>query len=191
MKHFSLVRKFLLALTGAALVGCAADSLTAPTRVEADASGSLSGDLGGLLTKNVLERKTALARDITASATIGETGGTLAIPEAGFTVTIPAGAVKAPVKFTVTALKGSLVAYEFGPHGISFARALAARQDLSVTQWRPDLRPLTAGYFADKSALDAATATALVSEVINGVISPLSKQFAFGIDHFSGYVVAW
>jgi hypothetical protein len=192
MKHVRIFRTFLLALSAVGLAGCGADSLTAPPKVQADASAGLVGDpLGGLLTTNVLERKTALAKDITVTATIDDRGGIVTIPAAGFQLTVPAGAVKARTKFTVTALKGSLVAYEFGPHGTTFARALTARQDLSVTQWRPDLRPLTAGYFADKSALDAGSATALVSELITGAINPVSKQFSFGIEHFSGYVVAW
>lgn len=193
MKHIRIFRAFLLALAGAGLVGCAPDSPTAPPRVAADASTGLVGDLtGDLFAKNVLERKTALSRDITVSAIIGDEGGTLSIPAAGFTVTIPAGAVTASTKFTVTALKGSLVAYEFGPHGITFPRSLSARQDLRVTKWSElSLRPLVAGYFADRSALDLKNATALVSELLVGVISPLSEQFTFKIDHFSGYVVAW
>lgn len=193
MKHHRIFRTLLLALAAIGLAGCAADSLMAPPKVQADASAELAGDLpGGLLTKNVLERKTALTRDITVSAIIGDKGGTLSIPAAGFTVTIPAGAVRAPTKFTVTALKGSLVAYEFGPHGITFARSLSARQDLLVTQWSVfEPRPLVAGYFADRSALDLNNATALVSELLVGVVAPLSQQFTFKIDHFSGYVVAW
>ena len=192
MKQLKVWRSIVLAFTAMGFAGCSADSPTAP-KFQSDPSAGLVTDLlGGLLTKNVLERKTALTRDITVSAVIGDKGGTLSIPAAGFTVTIPAGAVKGPTNFSVTALKGTLVAYEFGPHGIKFARSLTARQDLNVTKWGLlSLRPLVAGYFADKSQLNVSDATALVSEVLNGVIAPLSQQFTFKIDHFSGYVVAW
>jgi ZU5 domain-containing protein len=192
MKQLKIWRSIVLAFTAMGFAGCSADSPTAP-KFQSDPSAGLVTDLlGGLLKKNVLERKTALTRDITVSAVIGEKGGTLSIPAAGFTVTVPAGAVNAPTNFTVKALKGTLVAYEFGPHGIKFAKSLSAQQDLKVTKWGLlSLRPLVAGYFADKSALDLRNATALVSEVLNGVIAPLSQQFTFKIDHFSGYVVAW
>ena len=192
MKRLRIWRSLVLALSAIGIAGCSADSLTAP-KYQADAAPELVGDLlGNLVTKNVLKRSAPLAKDITVSATIGEKGGTLSIPAAGFQLTVPAGAVKARTRFTVTALQGSLVAYEFGPHGTTFPKSLSARQDLAVTEWQVlELRPLVAGYFAEKSQLNQGSATALVSEVLSGVISPLSKQFTFRIDHFSGYVVAW
>src|SRR5688572_17253888 len=192
MKQLKIWRSIVLAFSATGFAGCSADSPTAP-KIQSDPSaGVVTELLGNLVQKNVLERTTALTRDITVSAVIGEKGGTLSIPAAGFTVTIPAGAVNAPTNFSVTALKGTLVAYEFGPHGIKFARSLYATQDLNVTKWGLlSLRPLVAGYFADRSALDPKNATALVSEVISGVIAPQSQQFTFKIDHFSGYVVAW
>jgi hypothetical protein len=192
MKQLRIWRSLLLVLSAIGIAGCSTDSLTAP-KYQADATPGLVGDLvGNLVTKSVLKRKAPLARDVTVSAMIGGEGGTLSIPAAGFQLTVPAGAVKSRTKFTVTALKGSLVAYEFGPHGTTFARSLSARQDLSVTEWQLlQLRPLVAGYFAEKRALDFTNATAAVSELISGVIAPLSKQFSFRIDHFSGYIVAW
>jgi hypothetical protein len=192
MKQFKFWRSIVLAFTAMGFAGCATDLPTAPKFQSDPSTGLVSDLLGGLLQKKVLERKTALTKDITVSAVIGEKGGTLSIPAAGFTVTIPAGAVKAPTNFSVTAIKGSMVAYEFGPHGIKFAKSLSAQQDLRVTKWGLlSLRPLVAGYFADRSALDLRNVTALVSEVLSGVIAPLTQQFTFKIDHFSGYVVAW
>ena len=192
MKQLKIWRSIVLAFTAMGFAGCSADSPTAPKFQSDPSAGLVTELLGGLLQKSVLERKNGLNKDITVSAVIGKEGGTLSIPAAGFTVTIPAGAVKAPTNFSVTALKGTLVAYEFGPHGIKFAKSLSAKQDLGVTKWGIlSLRPLVAGYFADKSALDLRNATALVSEVLSGVIAPLSQQFTFKIDHFSGYVVAW
>ena len=191
MTHLRIWRSLLLALSAIGIGACATDSPTGP-KFQGQASPGLVTDLyDGLVTKSVLQRTTPLARDVTVSVVIGKDGGALSIPEAGFRLFVPAGAVSADTRFTVTALKGSLVAYEFGPHGISFGNALSARQDLSVTQWRPQLRPLVAGYFAEKSALDASSATALLSELIDGSINPLSKHFSFRIEHFSGYVVAW
>jgi hypothetical protein len=133
-----------------------------------------------------------LVNDITVSAVIGYEGGTVTIPAAGFQLVVPPGAVASRTVFTVTAVSGNLVAYEFGPHGLKFSVPLRARQDLSNTLWRPiSLKPLVAGYFLERSDLDQTNAKALVSEVIEGVTVPLSKQFKWKIDHFSGYIVAW
>ena len=152
----------------------------------------LLGLLRDMVSKDALTWKNPLADDIKVSAVIGKEGGSLSIPAAGFYLTIPEGAVQEPTDFTVTALKGKLVAYEFGPHGITFKKALQARQDLTPTDWRLlQLRPLVAGYFSDEAHLDYAAKTALLSEVITGVTTPLTKQFKFSIEHFSGYVVAW
>src|SRR5687768_13525223 len=184
MRHSRIWRSVVLALSALGVAGCGPDSPTAPSRQRA-ANPGLVTDLGTLLTRSVLKRQTSLVRDITVSATIGEQGGRLSIPDAGFQLTVPPGAVVEKTTFTVTALKGSLVAYEFGPHGIRFAKSLTARQDLNVTEWTErQVRPLVAGYFTERSALDDADGTALVSELISGVIAPLSNQFSFRIEHF-------
>lgn len=192
MKQIRIWRKFLLTLGALGLAGCSAESLTAP-KYTADASAGLVGDLvSGLIKKDVLKRTKPLPRDIRVAATIGKNGGTLSIPEAGLHLTIPAGAVNANTRFTVTALKGSLVAYEFGPHGIEFNNSLTLRQDLSATEWTLlNLRPLIGGYFAETKHLNETNGTALLSELLQGVVVPIAKQFSFRIDHFSGYVVAW
>ena len=192
MKRKSLWHSIRLAFASLGLVACAADPVTAP-KISAEANPGLVSDLlGGLLRKDVLTRKQELTKDITVTAVIGSNGGRLAIPAAGFELVVPRYAVKKSTRFTVTAIKGKLVAYEFGPHGTNFPRSLQAKQDLSVTDWNLlSLRPLTAGYFADRSDLNLQRATALVSEIIRGLTIPLTKQFNFPIDHFSGYVVAW
>ena len=194
MKPLKLWRSLLTAIASIGLIGCATDAPTAP-RTSSEANPGLVADLlegTGLVTKDALTRKNPLAKDITVSAVIGKEGGSLSIPEAGFYLTIPSGAVREPTEFVVTALQGKLVAYEFGPHGITFSRAIFARQDLSLTDWRLlPFKPLTAGYFADIADLNTATKTALLSEVISGTTAPLTKQFTWPIEHFSGYVVAW
>lgn len=192
MKRFNPWRSLLAVAALLGLAACATDSPTAPKLTGEADKGLVSELIGGLVSKDVLTWKNPLADDIKVSAVIGKEGGSLSIPDAGFYLTIPEGAVQEPTTFTVTALKGKLVAYEFGPHGITFRKALQARQDLTPTDWRLlQLRPLVAGYFADNAHLDYSAKTALLSEVINGVTLPLTKQFKFSIEHFSGYIVAW
>lgn len=192
MTKFSIWRKLLVALSAIGISGCAIESPSAPMPA-GDLSPGIAADLlDGVVTRNVLKRTSPLEKDITVSARIDSRGGAIAIPEAGLQVTIPAGAVATPTTFTVTALKGNLVAYEFGPHGITFPVGLTARQDLASTEWSLlAARPLVAGYFAERRAIDLPSGTAALSEIIRGVLSPASRQFSFRIDHFSGYVVAW
>ena len=192
MKQINPWRSLLAFVASLGLAACATDSPTAP-KLAGEADKALVSELvGGLVSKDALTWKNPLAEDIKVSAVIGKEGGSLSIPAAGFYLTIPEGAVQEPTDFTVTALKGKLVAYEFGPHGITFKKALQARQDLGSTDWRLlQLRPLVAGYFSVEAHLDYSAKTALLSEVITGVTTPLTKQFKFSIEHFSGYVVAW
>jgi hypothetical protein len=192
MKQINPWRSLLAFVASLGLAACATDSPTAP-KLAGEADKALVSELvGGLVSKDALTWKNSLSEDIKVSAVIGKEGGSLSIPAAGFYLTIPEGAVQEPTDFTVTALKGKLVAYEFGPHGITFKKALQARQDLGLTDWRLlQLTPLVAGYFSDEAHLDYSAKTALLSEVITGVTTPLTKQFKFSIEHFSGYVVAW
>jgi hypothetical protein len=178
------LRSLVIAL---GIAGCAADPI-GPS-ISSQASPALLGDLFEM---NVLARTTPLGRNITASATIGSAGGTISIPKAGFTLIVPRGAVSSRTKFTVTALAGNAVAYEMGPHGITFARSLTAKQDLSVTQYGGGIfNPLKGAYFTDKALIDQTLLTGLVTEVLNGTLNQQAKTFTFPIDHFSGYVVAW
>ncbi|HSA56645.1 MAG TPA: hypothetical protein VLE53_13130 [Gemmatimonadaceae bacterium] len=197
MRHGKLRRFFAVVAATMGIAGCGVDRATGPATPdgrlpEAPANGLLGEVLADLTSKDVLTRKVALAEDITVSKTIDRSGGTIAIPEAGFVLRIPPGAVNTAVTFSVTAVAGRAVAYEFAPHGITFSVPLVASQDLSGTDYRPlSLKVLSAAYFADRSQLDVASATALVSELIRGVTLPLSKQFYWPIQHFSGYIVAW
>lgn len=197
MKQRRLWRFFAVIATTMGVAGCGVDRATGPSEpdarlAEAPATGLLGDLLGSLTEKNVLRRQVALTQDITVSKRIGRRGGTIEIPAAGFTLRIPPGAVRDEVQFRVTAVAGKAIAYEFAPHGIRFAVPLVANQDLANTDYRPlSLRFLSAGYFADRSQLDLFRATALVSELINGLTLPLSRQFYWPIQHFSGYVVAW
>lgn len=200
MKLGTFRRFIALAAVAVGMSACGADRVTAPsTPVVPDGpstgllSDLLGGDLlGGLTSKKALARKTALPYDITKSAVIDEKGGTISIPEAGFTLIVPPHAVREPVTFKVTAIAGKMVAYEFDPHGTTFRVPLVARQDLSATTYSwLSLKPLHAAYFTERGQLDLQRLTALVSELIRGLTLPWTRQFLFPIEHFSGYIVAY
>jgi hypothetical protein len=203
----------LLVFAGA----CSADSPTMPTTpvapAGADASlakaastttnpglvGDLVGAVGDVLKKLLVPavtRTTPLAADQTVTVSIGSEGGTFTVP-GGLKVTVPRGAVSSRITFTATALKGDLVAYEFGPHGIKFAKPLVMEQDLRNTsagligKLTTSLLGLKAGYFADRSSLDYRYKTALVSELLPISLNLNLNTARWEVWHFSGYMVAW
>jgi hypothetical protein len=149
--------------------------------------GTLTNTLG-LTSANGVLRTTPLAYPITVRKTIGRSGGVLSIPAAGVSVVVPAGALDADTEITMTARAGYLLAYDFEPHGVTFNVPLVFNQSLSNTNVGL-LSPLglSLGYYSDPSLLGKTTA--LVSEVVTGLTSILTRTFTAPIKHFSGYVV--
>jgi hypothetical protein len=138
-----------------------------------------------------LTRKRGLASDLTVSAVIGPGGGSLEIPQVGFRMTVPPGAVSAPTVLTAKAVAGSLVAYEFGPHGMTFTAPVRISQDLGATAWtKVRLAAIEAAYFATPSQLDLLRSEAVVDEFLPTSIDPLGRKAAFSITHFSGYMLS-
>jgi hypothetical protein len=170
-----------------------ASTLVAPMAGPAsqDLLGGLVGGLTntlGLTNSNGVLRKTPLASSITVKKTIGRSGGVLSIPAAGVTVVVPYGALDRDTQITMTARAGYLLAYDFEPHGVTFKVPLVFNQSLNNTNVGL-LTPLSLklGYYSDPSLLGKTTA--LVSELIQGLTSILSRTFTAPIKHFSGYVV--
>ena len=184
-----------LALT---LAACSADQVGAPTQMKAAQSGPDASLLGGLVgtvtgvlnltTSDAVQRTTPLAAPITVSKQIGYYGGTLSIPEAGVTVTVPVGALTKTTTITMTARAGSLIAYDFSPTGTQFAKPLVFRQTLKGTNVTLLQAPLLRlGYYSDPGLLGTLTAT--VSDLLLGVTNLLDWSFTAPINHFSGYVL--
>lgn len=177
----------LLAALCIAVGGCAES--VAP-EASAAAAPDAARTLVGQLLVDVLQRGGPLAREYSAGATIGEAGGTIRIPEAGFSITFPAGAVHEPVAIRATALAGPNVAYRFEPHGLVFDREPVITQDLGVVGSLTGLLGLQVegGYFTDESLL--AGGTAVVLETRPAQVDLLRRRMSFGIRHFSGYLAS-
>lgn len=186
MKRLAL----LLAVLAVGVAGCA-DAPTAAPAAPRIVEAPRPALLGIVALTPVLERSRALPADITVRARIGYDGGTIAIPDAGFKVVVPRGAVSAPVDFVATAVAGRAVAYRFDPHGIQFARPLVATQELRGTDWvGVPLLNLRAGYFKDDAQLDAERALVQLDELLPLALDLLRLQARFDIEHFSGYVIS-
>jgi ZU5 domain len=139
----------------------------------------------------VLTRVPALPQDIVASAVIGESGGSIEIKDAGVKLTVPKGAVSVPTTFSVRALAGDMVAYEFEPHGAQFPVSLAFEQNLVNTnmQGLKSLLDLSGGYFRSTADLDPSTKTAEIAEQLPAILS-VKDKVKLNVSHFSGYLLA-
>ena len=172
------------------------DSATAPAPTPS--SDSANNLLIGPKIVKVVTRNTPLAAPISASTTVGLLGGQIYMPSVGLRVVIPALAVKAGTKITVTAVAGNQVAYEFQPHGIRFLTPLIVTQNLSSTSAANSgglvntllSGGIFAGYFESLSDLNQNAGTALVSELLGVALNLSTKSATFSVFHFSGYLVA-
>jgi hypothetical protein len=183
-------------------IGCGSESvLTTPTTTRASASitsQSQTGTGSAEETDTVLAltRKWPLDHDVTATATIGPAGGSISIDAAGATIVFPAGALESPRQIKMTAKAGAIVAYEFCPHGITFAVPVTVQQDLTVTRASVnDLRTLQAGYYKQSLGaifVDPGNSIVKVSELrAIDLDKPSNPRFGtFYISHFSGYIVS-
>jgi hypothetical protein len=189
----SVRRLTAIALSALALVSCGTELPTAALpQLQQSPPQNASSDLLGLnalLGMDGLQRTRPLAEPITVSKVIGPDGGTLAIPEAGVTVTVPRGALATTTNIVMTARAGTLVAYDFAPHGITFAKPLVFSQKLSGTNATLLSAPLLQlGYYEDASLLTKTGG--LVSQLLGGTVNTLTWTFTSSIPHFSGYMVS-
>lgn len=134
--------------------------------------------------------------DTSVSAVIGPDGGELRIDALGASITVPKYALSANTTITMTVLHGPVVAYDFQPHGIVFARPVSIRQSLAGTAAEADpsiLGVLHGAYFDrgfDSSFVDVAHTRMKVRERELGYLDPFRKRINFFVGHFSGYIVA-
>lgn len=134
---------------------------------------------------------------VTVTKSIGPKGGVIGIKKLGVRIYFPKGAVSKKTKITVKALGGSVVGFEFGPHGLTFAVPVEIRIDVDS--------PLLADFDfdfdfnGDDSAftLSGLVGIYFLGDPVTGVI-PLETlpirwdgdDLVLEILHFSGYAVA-
>lgn len=151
-----------------------------------------AGDLGRLVdtTITALTWAEPLQSDITRSAVIGPAGGSITISEIGFRFTVPAGALSEPTNLTVTAVAGSVVAYEFEPHGLRFDDRATFSQELRYTGLTGLLGVVMKGAYFESRGDIFPDGTANVTEIIPTRLDFLPLRVKFPVRHFSGYIVA-
>lgn len=185
-----------LAAATFAVSACSSERVAGPSfEVDAQAkSGLITNTLNiakSLVTKVTALRWSTTVAEASASKVIGAAGGTITAP-GGLTLVVPKGAVSANTTFKVTRLAGNIVAYEFEPHGTTFAEPLTITQSTAGTNFNSFLlAPLVRGaYFADKGLLDQLAGTALVNELRAATVDRNRTTVTFTVNHFSGYMVS-
>ena len=195
------VLRSLPAILGAFVIASCSDSgvsnPTAPT--EAIADGSSSGAQTGSSTdKSNLELRALWWKDrhrnlAPVSQWIDPSGGTISIPETGFTMSFPAGAVKARIQITVTADE-DYVAYKMEPAGTQFLKEVTITQALAATELNGEsLRSqLFAAYISDSVSLSGRVPVLylLPSHTVFSISGLIPQAHVWTITHFSRYMLA-
>ena len=192
-------------LVGALLIASCADpalqSLTAPVDVAA-AKGSGSGSItssvtntAGNLELHALWWSKKGKAEVKVSQVVGQSGGRITIPETGFAMDIPAGALTSPLTITVTA-DDKYVAYKMEPTGTQFQKDVTITQSLRNTTVAglPLRTSIFAAYIADDNAKLSGKVPVLEiepSETIFSQTNPLIPEAqVWIIRHFSRYMLA-
>ena len=203
MIRFTSIRPILVVLTAFVLSSCADQAVTGPLASVPDASlskGSDSGLPGSLGDPTHVELKAVWWKKqhkntISVSRTIDQAGGVISIPETGFSMSFPAGAVSHAIKITVTS-DDKYVAYKMEPSGTQFAKDVTVTQQLNTTTLygEPLRTQLYAAYIADDNAKLTGKIPVLEIEPSKTIFSPLSALFpeaqVWIIRHFSRYMLA-
>jgi hypothetical protein len=146
-----------------------------------------------------LLREKPLTKAVSVTKTISNRGGSIDVPGTDFQLRVPRGAFPGrSMTFTVTALPGAAVAYEFEPKGARFFLPLQFVQRLGHTNLKhvklpPGFQPDVKGaYFTDASMIDPTTGIAVVAELLPADVRATwtGDQLTFPIWHFSGYMAS-
>ncbi len=218
MSRNTAVRSFLTGLGVAVLViACTPENISAPPTAATNASigpsaskGSQAPPAGGQLAPGsnsgtadsllpAITRKHELKSAVTVTQVIGIKGGTIKIGQAGLTVVFSPGALLQDTPITVTADAGSLISYEFGPHGTQFHAPVAIEQDMKQTSIDKKIdqanslyggyMPLGTGDIVGDSASVSELHHAETSIGIDPLGKPELKTSVFIVWHFSGYIL--
>lgn len=129
------------------------------------------------------------------SQKVDQSGGHIDIPELGFSMDIPAGALSAPLTITVTA-DDKYVAYQMQPTGTQFQKDVTITQSLRNTTiaGQPLRNQLYAAFIPDDNTRLSGKVPVLEIEPSTTIFSPLNALLpeaqVWIIRHFSRYMLA-
>ena len=130
------------------------------------------------------------------SAVVGPDGGTLSIPGADFSMTIPPGALIEPTTITVVAKAGMYVVFDMYPHGLKFRQPVTAMQGLSTIAGygTPNGNSVRTAYLPDgkelisRAGFASATELQAVTTYFYGA-EPIAETQEWILNHFSRYIL--
>jgi hypothetical protein len=198
-----LFRSFSLLLVAGIVASCSDSILqnpTAPLDPSAASAAKGSDKSGGLPDAGLQLKALWWNRDwkaqpvVTVKKTITQSGGVIAMPQTGLTMSFPAGAVNAPIEITVTS-DDKYVTYKMEPSGTQFLKDVSVTQLLSFTEVAgKQLRnPLLAAYISDDKISLAGKIPVLEIEPSKTIFSQrtgLPEAQVWLIKHFSRYMLA-
>ncbi len=189
---------FLLALLGAAATACSDESHPArPGPQTAPFEPVAFFDHAPAPGMDVLRRTVPLPHDVSETVRIGPDGGRIKLFDAGIYVGIPPGALDEEIDITLTAFAGDRVAFEFAPHGTTFARALKIGLDVVNTEAEhllyespcrnadQSLCDYLGVYYDGDGSVGGVTTLETFPVFLNS-----GGKLWFWTDHFSGYALA-
>ncbi|HXL34508.1 MAG TPA: hypothetical protein VN953_06280 [Gemmatimonadales bacterium] len=167
------LRRAALVIAAAALLGCGEPPLgPVPPPPQASLIGSLLQATGLV---GCTPMPTA-----TATQTVGPAGGVIRIgPHA---LSIPAGALDAPVTITATAPSDKVNRVQFQPEGLVFQRSAALTMSYANCNLLGTILPKRIAYTSD--------ALAILSYVVS-LDNLFAKNVTGKLNHFSNYAIAW
>jgi len=170
--NVAYLRRAALVITAAVLVGCGESPLGPAPAPQADLIGSLLQATGLL---GCTPMPTA-----TATQTVGPAGGVIRIgPHA---LSIPAGALDAPVTIKATAPSDKVNRVQFQPEGLVFRRSAALTMSYANCNLLGQILPKRIAYTSD--------ALAILSYVLS-LDNLFAKNVTGKLNHFSNYAIAW
>lgn len=171
-----------------------ADSTATDANLLGGLLGGILGTVGDLLATPV-HRSAPLANDVSWTFTASPYGSRSSNSTVGLSIYVPPGAVDRYTTIRVTALKGSAVAYRFEPH-MEFDRKVVLTQSLRGLEYGLlgtgllNLSPFKGAHFEGDAPTYNSNGQALVTEIVGAVLNLFSSSTSFGVDHFSGWIVA-
>ena len=171
MKVARLTRAALV-MTAAGLLSCGEPPLSPVPPPQADLIGSLLQGMGLLACTPM---PTA-----TATQTVGSAGGVIKIGP--HMLSIPAGALGAPVTITATAPSGDVNRVQFQPEGLVFQRSAALTMSYANCNLLGKLLPKRIVYTDD--------ALNILSYLLS-LDNLFEKTVTGKLSHFSNYAIAW
>jgi hypothetical protein len=191
-----MTRRLLTLAVGLIAVACTEAGPTNPTLAPPSSSVHFVGTAPGqLLSVHTVNWPGNHSSQYSVSGLITAAGGgTLTIPEAGFTISFPAGALNQDIQITIIALSGASVAYDMFPHGLRFNKPVIATQAIPAGSGRKGGAPIFCAYLDSAHENIGANGVALAAEIelsftdFDAFANPIRSRWY--LNHFSRYILA-